>query len=377
MSWRLPRQELEEGSAAVETQGSRSVLRLFNVTWRNSGRYACEESASDQIREMDIFVPGRGERRICRLSRTIVSLRPHSPLPSGPDEWFVPVGSGVVMKDGEEATIPCAVSDPLLNVSLYRRGDKTPAWGPAYEPGRGFTGRLNDSSYVCVASSGSEETRSQVYYVFSVVGEFRHRARRPWGGACPRLTDMSASRQGDGGGLDGIRQRAEARTTAARQLHRPTRRHGLLLLDVPAERGTAPPTSPAGSLDWTASESTDWRLGFRRPVLCAFVSMFQEFESLTEYLPDRIRSFVNIPSATLADSGRCCRRRCRRRRSSSTTLTARCRPCFLQAYMRARSRKVCRGGAWKRTSPSSYWVSTRTRTHAKNDDNAHSHTHAH
>uniref|UniRef100_A0A3Q2YU35 Ig-like domain-containing protein n=1 Tax=Hippocampus comes TaxID=109280 RepID=A0A3Q2YU35_HIPCM len=174
VSWRLPRQELEEGNAAVEKEGSRSVLQLFNVTWRNSGRYACEESASDQVREMDIFVPGRGDP-------TIIS-RPH--------EWFVPAGSGVVMKDGEEATIPCAVSDPLLNVSLYRRGDKTPASGPTYEPGRGFTGRLDDSSYVCVASSGSEETRSQVYYVFSVVGEFRPRATARIR-TCPRRADST------------------------------------------------------------------------------------------------------------------------------------------------------------------------------------------
>ncbi|XP_019747486.1 platelet-derived growth factor receptor beta-like isoform X2 [Hippocampus comes] len=218
VSWRLPRQELEEGNAAVEKEGSRSVLQLFNVTWRNSGRYACEESASDQVREMDIFVPGRG-----------------------PHEWFVPAGSGVVMKDGEEATIPCAVSDPLLNVSLYRRGDKTPASGPTYEPGRGFTGRLDDSSYVCVASSGSEETRSQVYYVFSVV--------------VAKAMEVNLTASGS------VLKRGQALLVNC------TVRHVDMVY-----------------FSWKFPRS-------------------EEFESLTEFLPDRIRSFVNIPSATLADSG--------------------------------------------------------------------------
>ncbi|XP_051902991.1 platelet-derived growth factor receptor beta-like [Hippocampus zosterae] len=218
VSWRLPRPELEEGNAAVETEGSRSVLRLFNVTWRNSGRYACEESAADQIREMDVFVPGRG-----------------------PDEWFLPVASGVVMKDGEEATIPCAVSDPLLNVSLYRRGEQTPASGPTYEPGRGFTGRLDDAAYVCVASAGSEETRSRLYYVFSVVV------------AKAMEADLTAS--------GGVLKRGQPLLVNC------TVRH----VDM-------------AFFSWRFPRS-------------------EEFEPLTEFLPDRIRSFVNIPSATLADSG--------------------------------------------------------------------------
>ena len=74
------------------------------------------------------------------------------------------------MRETEEDTIPCVVSDPRLNVSLYER-PRTPITGPTYEPGRGFTGRLNDTSYVCVASRGDEEQESRVYYVFSIIGE--------------------------------------------------------------------------------------------------------------------------------------------------------------------------------------------------------------
>lgn len=75
------------------------------------------------------------------------------------------------MKETEEDTIPCVVSDPGLNVTLYERPGRTPVTGTTYEPGRGFTGRLNDTSYVCLAARGDEERESQVYYVFSIVGE--------------------------------------------------------------------------------------------------------------------------------------------------------------------------------------------------------------
>lgn len=75
------------------------------------------------------------------------------------------------MKEAEEDTIPCVVSDPRLNVSLYERPGRTRITGTTYEPGRGFTGRLNDTSYVCSAARGDEERESQVYYVFSIIGE--------------------------------------------------------------------------------------------------------------------------------------------------------------------------------------------------------------
>lgn len=80
------------------------------------------------------------------------------------------------MKEKEEGTIPCVVSDPQLNVSLYERPD-IPVTGLMYEPGRGFTGPLNDTSYLCVASNGRQMVESQVYYVFSVIGKKSHQLR--------------------------------------------------------------------------------------------------------------------------------------------------------------------------------------------------------
>ncbi|KAI3373360.1 hypothetical protein L3Q82_006664 [Scortum barcoo] len=146
VTWRLPQDSQVDG-VIVENQGSSSILKLFNATWRNSGRYTCEEASSYQSREVDIFIPGQS-----------------------PEEWFVPLFPGVVMKEAEEDTIPCVVSDPRLNVSLYERPSRTPVTRMTYEPGRGFTGRLNDTSYVCLAAHGDQETESQVYYVFSIVG---------------------------------------------------------------------------------------------------------------------------------------------------------------------------------------------------------------
>ncbi|XP_077448241.1 platelet-derived growth factor receptor beta-like [Stigmatopora argus] len=218
VSWRLPWQDSQGGNVVVEQQGSRSVLQLFNLTWRNSGRYACEESASEQIREMDIFIPGRG-----------------------PDEWFVPVGPGVVMKDKEEDTIPCVVSNPLLNVSLYERGDDTPAFGLKYEPAHGFTGRLNDSSYMCVASNGSETRQSQVYYVFSIV----------------------------------VAKEMDVELTATSNV---LIRGQELIINCTVKD----------------TDIVFFSWNFPRK---------EEFEPLTEFLPNRICSFVNISSVTLADSG--------------------------------------------------------------------------
>ncbi|XP_051250735.1 platelet-derived growth factor receptor beta isoform X2 [Dicentrarchus labrax] len=217
VTWRLPQDGLVDG-VMVENQGSSSVLQLSNVTWRNSGRYTCEEMSSDQSREIDIFIPGQG-----------------------PEEWFVPLGPGVVMKEAEEDTIPCVVSDPQLNVTLYQRPGRTPVTTTTYEPGRGFTGRLNDTSYVCVASRGDEERESQVYYVFSII--------------VPKVmeVDLMAS--------NGVLKQGEVLTV---------------------------------NCTVKDAEMVFFTWDFPRR---------QEIEPLTDFLPNQIRSFVNISMAMVADSG--------------------------------------------------------------------------
>ncbi|KAK9537074.1 hypothetical protein VZT92_006810 [Zoarces viviparus] len=217
VTWRLPHDSQVDG-VVVENQGSSSVLQLFNATWRNSGRYTCEEVLSYQSRALDIFIPGQA-----------------------PEEWFVPLGPGVVMKETEEDTIPCVVSDPRLNVSLYERPGRTLVTVMTYEPGRGFTGRLNDSSYVCSATRGDEERESQVYYVFSIV--------------VPKVMEVDLSVSSS------VLKQGEVLTVNC-------------------------------TVKDTEIVFFSWDFPRR-----------QEIEPLTDFLPNRIRSFVNISMATVADSG--------------------------------------------------------------------------
>ncbi|XP_076606843.1 platelet-derived growth factor receptor beta-like isoform X2 [Chaetodon auriga] len=217
VTWRLPQDTLVDG-VVVENQGSSSVLQLSNVTWRNSGRYTCEEASSYQSRDIDIFIPGRG-----------------------PDEWFVPLGPGVVMKEAEEDTIPCVVSDPQLNVSLYERPGRTPVTGTKFEPGRGFTGRLNDTSYVCLAARGDEERESQVYYVFSIV--------------VPKVMEVDLTVSSS------VLKQGEVLTVNC-------------------------------TVKDTEMVYFSWDFPRR-----------QKIEPLTDFLPNRIRSFINISTATVEDSG--------------------------------------------------------------------------
>ncbi|XP_062262639.1 platelet-derived growth factor receptor beta-like isoform X2 [Platichthys flesus] len=216
VTWRLPRDTVVDG-VFVETRGSSSILQLSNVTWRNSGRYTCEETSSYQSRHVDVFIPGQG-----------------------PDEWLVPVGTGLVMKEVEEVTIPCVVSNPQLSVLLLERPSRTPVTG-TYEPGRGFTGRLNDTSYVCLAAHGGEERESEVYYVFSIVG--------------PQVMDVDLS----------------VSSSVLKQ--------GEVLI-----------------VNCTVKDLENVYFSWTFP-------RRQEVEPLTDLLPNQIRSFVNISTTTVADSG--------------------------------------------------------------------------
>ncbi|XP_029304869.1 platelet-derived growth factor receptor beta-like isoform X3 [Cottoperca gobio] len=217
VTWRLPQHSQVDG-VVVENRGSSSVLTFFNATWRNSGKYTCEELSSYQSRQVDVFIPGQG-----------------------PEEWFVPLGPGVVMKEAEEDTIPCVVSDPRLNVSLYERPGRTAVTSTTYEPSRGFTGRLNDTSYVCSAACGDEERESQVYYVFSIV--------------VPKVMEVSLTVSSS------VLKQGEALTV---------------------------------NCTVKDAEMVFFSWDFPRR---------QEVEPLTDFLPNRIRSFVNISKASVADSG--------------------------------------------------------------------------
>ncbi|KAK6305688.1 hypothetical protein J4Q44_G00244680 [Coregonus suidteri] len=142
VTWKSAHVPSLEG-VSVENRGTTSVLVLHNVTWRHSGNYVCEESSTEETKDISVFVPD-------------------------PEEWFVPLGPGVVMKEGEEGTIPCVVSDPGVNVTLYERASQAPVEG-TYHPSKGFTAVLKDSSYICRGAMNGEEKASQVYYVHSTM----------------------------------------------------------------------------------------------------------------------------------------------------------------------------------------------------------------
>uniref|UniRef100_A0A8C7JEA8 receptor protein-tyrosine kinase n=1 Tax=Oncorhynchus kisutch TaxID=8019 RepID=A0A8C7JEA8_ONCKI len=144
VSWKSPRDPSLEG-VAVEDRGTTSVLVLHNVTWRHSGNYICEEPSTEEAKDISVFVPD-------------------------PEEWFHPLQQAVVMKEGEEGTIPCVVTDPGINVTLYERASKARVEG-TYHPSKGFTAILKDSSYICRGAMNGEEKASQVYYVYSIVGK--------------------------------------------------------------------------------------------------------------------------------------------------------------------------------------------------------------
>ncbi|MED6233685.1 hypothetical protein ATANTOWER_015014 [Ataeniobius toweri] len=146
VKWRLPQNSDGGHGVLVEDEGSSSTLQFINVTWRNSGRYTCEEPSADQTMAVDVFIPGQG-----------------------PEQWFVSQSTSQVYKHTEEGTIPCVVSDPKLNVSLYERPSRTAVGRVRYDPTLGFTGHLNDAGHVCVAVSRGEEKESQVFYVFTLL----------------------------------------------------------------------------------------------------------------------------------------------------------------------------------------------------------------
>ncbi|XP_035989100.1 platelet-derived growth factor receptor beta isoform X2 [Fundulus heteroclitus] len=146
VKWRLPQSSDGGPGVVVEDEGSSSTLRFLNATWRNSGRYTCEEPSADQSRAVDVFIPGQG-----------------------PEQWFVSQSASQVYKHTEEGTIPCVVSHPKLNVSLFERPSRRAVAEVRYEPALGFTGRLNDAGYVCTAVDGHQETQSQVFHVFTLL----------------------------------------------------------------------------------------------------------------------------------------------------------------------------------------------------------------
>lgn len=83
----------------------------------------------------------------------------------------------MVTKTSEESTIPCVVTNPNINVTLYERDTDLPVRG-VYVPSEGFRALLEDRTYMCRGELNGDVKESQAFYVFSIVGGCRaERAR--------------------------------------------------------------------------------------------------------------------------------------------------------------------------------------------------------
>ncbi|KAL0974038.1 hypothetical protein UPYG_G00214570 [Umbra pygmaea] len=127
----------------VENRNMTGVLTLENVTWRNTGVYICSEEQADDTREVAVFVPDS-------------------------DVWFIKSAHGMVTQTTEEETIPCVVTNPQINVTLYEKDSNMPLKG-VYNPSEGYRAPLEDRTYICRGELNGEEKESQPFNVYSIV----------------------------------------------------------------------------------------------------------------------------------------------------------------------------------------------------------------
>ncbi|KAM8908972.1 platelet-derived growth factor receptor beta isoform 3-T4 [Spinachia spinachia] len=126
----------------VESGSTSSVLTLRNVSWKHTGVYQCNDLHTGETKEVAVFVPDA-------------------------DVWFIKSSHGMVTKTSEESTIPCVVTNPNINVTLYERDTDLPIRG-LYVPSEGYKAPLEDRTYVCRGELGGEVKESQDFYVFSI-----------------------------------------------------------------------------------------------------------------------------------------------------------------------------------------------------------------
>ena len=87
------------------------------------------------------------------------------------DVWFVERAHGMVTKTSEENIIPCMVTNPNINITLYERDSDMPIMGQ-YVPGKGYKAPLEDRTYVCRGELNGEVKESQAFNVFSIIGRY-------------------------------------------------------------------------------------------------------------------------------------------------------------------------------------------------------------
>ncbi|XP_073676069.1 platelet-derived growth factor receptor beta [Garra rufa] len=142
VTWRFKREEKVPEFRVEKRSPTSSVLSLEQVTWRHTGVYVCTENGTNETREVAVFVPD-------------------------PEVWFLENDHLMVTKTGEEGTIPCLVTNPLISVTLYERDTEVMVEG-SYKPSVGYTAALEDRTYKCKGELNGEEKDSAPFYVFSI-----------------------------------------------------------------------------------------------------------------------------------------------------------------------------------------------------------------
>uniref|UniRef100_A0A672SXN1 receptor protein-tyrosine kinase n=1 Tax=Sinocyclocheilus grahami TaxID=75366 RepID=A0A672SXN1_SINGR len=146
VTWRFKREENVPEFHVEKPSSSSSVLSLEQVMWRHTGVYVCSENGTDETREVAVFVPD-------------------------PEVWFLENDHLMVTKTREEGTIPCLVTNPSINVTLYESDSEIMVEG-SYNPSVGFSAALEDRTYKCKGELNGEEKESVSFYVFSIFGTF-------------------------------------------------------------------------------------------------------------------------------------------------------------------------------------------------------------
>ncbi|CAN9514948.1 unnamed protein product [Ophioblennius macclurei] len=138
-------EQLQNGRQSYEVaqNASASTLTLLNVSWKHTGVYQCVDMLTGETKEVAVFVPG-------------------------PSVWFIERSHGMVTKTSEESTIPCVVTNPAINVTLYEKDTDLPIKG-LYVPSEGYKATLEDRTYVCRGELNGVTRESQAFYVFSIV----------------------------------------------------------------------------------------------------------------------------------------------------------------------------------------------------------------
>ncbi|XP_074865445.1 platelet-derived growth factor receptor beta isoform X2 [Carettochelys insculpta] len=127
-----------------------STLTLWNVTGLDTGEYVCTYNHSQSQKPAErkavyVFVP----------DPSLVFL------PTTSEDSFIFISSS------SEATIPCRVTDPHANVTLYEKKVNIPI-AAVYDQQQGFRGFFEDKTYICRATLGEHEVDSDPYYIYRI-----------------------------------------------------------------------------------------------------------------------------------------------------------------------------------------------------------------